>query len=319
MIMLSQERTPTDIASALNRSVSTITREIKTRASASGQYSALEAQHQADRAARSHHKQRKLDHPPLWRFVEKKLKLHWSPEQIAQELRTKYPTNPRMHASHETIYAYLYVQGRGQLKKELTRYLRQHRPTRRPRSGRTEHRGKILDMVSIHQRPAEVADRCVPGHWEGDLIMGARNQSALGTIVERMTRFVILVPLRGHDAEETRKAFARNIRYLPVHLRRSMTYDQGKEMAEHVQFTMDTKMQVYFADPHSPWMRGTNENTNGLLRDFFPKGTDFSTVSAAQIRRVQHALNERPRETLGWRTPKEAFSDVLKADTNEHL
>lgn len=313
MIMLSHGTTFTEIARALGRSVSTISREVHNRKTSAGAYSALDAQRRADQAAKCHHIQRKLNEPRLWNFVEKKLKLHWSPEQIARELRTTYPEDSLMHVSHETIYAYLYVQGRGHFKKELTRYLRQHRPTRRPRGGQREYRGKILDMVSIHQRPAEVADRTVPGHWEGDLIMGARNQSALGTLVERMTRFVILVPLRAHDAVSVRKGFARNIRHLPLHVRKSMTYDQGKEMADHVQLTMDTKVQVYFADPHSPWMRGTNENTNGLLRDFFPKGTDFSKVTTTQIRRVQHILNERPRQTLGWRTPKAAFAEVLKA------
>jgi transposase, IS30 family len=319
MIMLTQGHTFSGIATALHRSVSSISREVQGRKTADGMYSALEAQRGAERAGGSRHTQRKLDHRPLWEFVEKKLKLRWSPEQIAQELRTQYPTDPQMQVSHETIYAFLYVQGRGQLKKELISYLRQHRPKRLPRTGRVETRGKIADMVSIHQRPPEVEDRSVPGHWEGDLIMGARNQSALGTLVERMTRFVILVPLHAHDAESTRKAFARNIRHLPLHLRRSMTYDQGKEMAEHVQFTMETKVQVYFADPHSPWMRGTNENTNGLLRGFFPKGTDFSQVTTREIRRVQHMLNERPRETLGWKTPKAAFTEVLKADITKNL
>jgi IS30 family transposase len=166
-------------------------------------------------------------------------------------------------------------------------------------------------MISIDKRPAEVASRTVPGHWEGDLVMGAMNRSALGTLVERMTRFLIIVILTEHDATSTRFAFGREIMRLPAHLRRSMTYDQGKEMSEHVQLTMDTKMQVYFAHPHSPWMRGTNENTNGLIRDFFPKGTDFSQVSERELRKVQHMLNERPRKTLGWKTPKEAMHELI--------
>lgn len=312
MIMLSLVKTYTEIAHAIGRSVSTITREVHSRKTVTGTYSVLTAQTHANEAAKRHHTQRKLDDPHLLRLVTEKLKLRWSPEQITQTLRSTYPDDSTMHVSHETIYSYLYVQGRGHLKKELIRYLRQHRPTRRPKKREREYRGKIPNMVSIHQRPPEVEDRTVPGHWEGDLIMGARNQSALGTLVERTTRFVILVPLRAHDAESVRKSFARNIRHLPSHLFKSLTYDQGKEMAEHVQFTLDTKVDVYFADPHSPWMRGTNENTNGLLRDFFPKGTDFSTVTTKQIRRVQHMLNERPRKTLSWCTPKVAFEEVMR-------
>jgi IS30 family transposase len=312
MILRSQGRAFTEIAQALGRSVSAITREVHRHTPVGGTYSALAAQTRANEAAKRHHTQRKLDNPRLLCIVQEKLKLRWSPEQIAAILRSTYPDDSIMHVSHETIYSYLYVQGRGELKKELIRYLRQHRPTRRRRKGQREYRGKIPYMVSIHDRPLEVEDRTVPGHWEGDLIMGARNQSALGTMVERMTRFVVLVPLRAHDAASVRRSFARNIRHLPQHVLKTLTYDQGKEMAEHAQFTMDTKVQVYFADPHSPWMRGTNENTNGLLRDFFPKGTDFSKVTTRQIRRVQHMLNERPRETLGWRTPKAAFEEVIK-------
>lgn len=319
MTMRTQSKMPVEIAKELDRPCSTITRELARHSTQAGSYSAMSAQRQAEMKAREHHTQRKLDDPELWRFVEQKLKLRWSPEQIAQALRAEYPEDESMRVSHETIYSYLYVQGRGHLKKEVTRYLRQHRPTRRPRQGRVEHRGKILNMVSIHQRPPEVEERNIPGHWEGDLVMGARNQSALGTLVERKTRFVILVPLKAHDARSVRQAMVRNIRHLPEHLRRSMTYDQGKEMAEHEQFTIDSKMQVYFADPHSPWMRGTNENTNGLVRDFFPKGTDFSKVTTRQIRRVQHMLNERPRETLNWSTPKDAFANELDNHITQNL
>ena len=309
--MLAKDKTFTDIARELKRSVSTISREIKGY-QARKTYSALTSQHCAEDLAKSHHTQRKLDNPLLLCILKEKLKLRWSPEQIAQHLRVTYPDDSLMQVSHETIYSYLYVQSRGALKKELIRCLRQHRPTRRTLQKQKEYRGKLVDMVSIHQRPPEVEDRNVPGHWEGDLIMGARNQSALGTLVERKTRFVILVPLRSHDAASVRKAIARNIRHLPAHLFKTLTYDQGKEMAEHVRFTMDTSVQVYFADPHSPWMRGTNENTNGLLRDFFPKGIDFSKVTTKRIREVQHMINERPRETLQWRTPKVAFEEEMR-------
>lgn len=317
MVQQSQGKTATAIARTLGRSVSTITREIERHTPPEGQYSALRAQRTAELAASLHRGPRKLDSPPLWHVVEEKLNLRWSPEQIARYLRRTYPDDTAMHVSHETIYGYLYVQSRGQFKKELVRCLRQHRPSRRSKNGKGDDRGKILDMVSIHERPAEVADRSVPGHWEGDLIMGASNRSALGTLVERKTRFVILVRLTAHDAETVRKSFARDIRHLPEYLRKSMTYDQGKEMAGHVTFTLETKMQVYFADPHSPWMRGSNENTNGLVRDFFPKGTDFSNVPAREIRFVQDALNERPRKTLEWRTPKEAFEEVLENHASE--
>jgi transposase, IS30 family len=311
MVLRSQRYSQTEIAEELNRDASTISRELKRHSGPQRAYSAHSAQEEADRRARCHNTQRKLSKPRLWRIVKKKLKLRWSPEQISRCLRKRYPEDPTMHVSHEAIYSFLYVQTKGTLKKELTSCLRQKRTQRRSRTGRVERRGKIPDMISIDQRPAEVASRTVPGHWEGDLVMGAMNRSAIGTLVERMTRFLIVVILTAHDATSTRFAFRREIMRLPAHLRWSMTYDQGKEMSEHVKLTMDTKMQVYFAHPHSPWMRGTNENTNGLIRDFFPKGTDFSQVSERELRKVQHMLNERPRKTLGWKTPKEAMHELL--------
>jgi IS30 family transposase len=218
-----------------------------------------------------------------------------------------------MHISHESIYTYLYVLPRGELKKELIGYLRQKRPIRRSRTRLNDRRGVIPEMISIEERPAEVADRAIPGHWEGDLIMGPSNRTAIGTLVERTTRTVLLVPLGAKDASSVRRAFARTMKTLPHQLALSLTYDQGREMSEHRLFTAETKIQVYFAHPHSPWERGTNENTNGLIRDFFPKGTDFSTISNKELRRVQDLLNERPRKTLDWSTPKEAFSALLAA------
>lgn len=234
----------------------------------------------------------------------------WSPEQIANRLAAEYPDDATMRVSHETIYTYLYVLPRGELKRELLRALRHRRNHRKRRRNTHERRGVTPDMISIEARPAAVAGRTVPGHWEGDLIVGRRHASALGTLVERTTRTTLLVPLRAKDATSVRRAFAREMRTLPQQLARSLTYDRGKEMAEHRLFTQETRIQVYFAHPHSPWERGTNENTNGLIRQFFPKGTDFSTVSRHEIKHVQGLLNGRPRKVLNWRTPSEAFHSV---------
>jgi IS30 family transposase len=216
-----------------------------------------------------------------------------------------------MRLSHEALYTYLYVLPRGALRQELLACLRQHRKRRRPRSRGEDRRGHITEMISIEERPAEVVDRSVPGHWEGDLIMGKANRSALGTLVERTTRTLILVPLKNKEAHKVRKAYAREVKTLPRQMRLSMTYDRGKEMAEHRLLTQQTQMKVYFAHPMSPWERGTNENTNGLLRQFFPKGTDFSKLTRRQIKRVQHLMNERPRKVLDWRSPYEVFNELL--------
>lgn len=244
-------------------------------------------------------------------YVFAHLRLWWSPEQISTRLREEYPGDTTMRISPEAIYLFLDVLPKKDLRKELTAHLRQYHRTRRKRKASPEQRGKIPAMISISQRPPEAAHRMVPGHWEGDLIIGRGNRSALGTLVERTTRTTLLVPLKAKDAPAVRRAFARTMRTLPEQVVRSLTYDQGKEMAEHERFTKDTRIQVYFAHPHSPWERGTNENTNGLVRQFFPKGTDFSTVSRRQIRRVQDLLNGRPRKILHWRTPAEAFHDVI--------
>jgi len=213
--------------------------------------------------------------------------------------------------SAETIYTYLYVLPRGELRKELLSYLRQHHKKRRPRSRGEDRRGQIPEMISIEERPAEVAERIVSGHWEGDLIMGEGNRTALGILVERTTRTTLLVPLKAKDAESVRKAFAKRLRAIPKQMKLSMTYDRGKEMAEHKLFTSETKMKVYFAHPKNPWERGTNENTNGLIRQYFPKGTDFSEVSYYMIMKARDRLNGRPRKVLGWKTPYEAFNELL--------
>jgi IS30 family transposase len=220
-----------------------------------------------------------------------------------------------MRISHEAIYQYIYVLPRGSLKKELITALRQERKYRRKRNGRkqpsAETRGKIANMLSIEERPAEVADRTVPGHWEGDLILGKYKRTALGTLVERTTRTTILVPLKAKDAASVRRAYVRALRTLPKSLTKTLTYDQGKEMSQHQKFTIATDIKVYFAHPASPWERGTNENTNGLIRQYFPKGTDFSKVSVAEIKRVQHELNDRPRKVLGWKKPDEVFNQLV--------
>jgi len=216
-----------------------------------------------------------------------------------------------MQVSHETIYQALYVQGRGSLRKELAKYLRQGRDRRRHRS-RQELRGKIREMVNISQRPPEVADRAVPGHWEGDLIFG-KGHSAIGTLVERSTRFVMLLHLpEGITAEHVRVALTKKIQTLPAELRRSITWDQGHELAQHAKFTIDTGVKVYFCDPRSPWQRGSNENTNGLLRQYFPKGQDLRPYSAAELNQVARELNDRPRQTLGWRTPYEKLTELMR-------
>jgi IS30 family transposase len=240
-------------------------------------------------------------------YIYEKMQLLWSPYQISKRM-TK---DIGLTVSHETIYQYIYVQTKGELKKELTAYLRQRKPRRQSRKLETEKRGTIPDMISISQRPVEVEDRIIPGHWEGDLIVGKDHKSAIGTLVERSTRYCLLVHLEEKDAESVRKAFAKKIKELPRDLTKTLTYDRGKEMTQHKKFTMATKMQVYFCDPHSPWQRGTNENTNGLVRGFFPKGTDFNLVTKEKLNWVQNALNERPRQTLEFNTPKETFNSLL--------
>ena len=219
-----------------------------------------------------------------------------------------------MQVSKETIYSYIYILPRGELRAELTRCLRQAHKKRRTRGRSAKGQvSNLEDMISIEERPSEVADRSIPGHWEGDIIIGGqREQTALGTMVERTTRTTILVPLKSKKAEDVRRAFAKEIKKLPKELRLTLTYDQGREMAQHKLFTKETQMKVYFAHPQSPWERGTNENTNGLIRQFFPKGTNFTNITRKEIKRVQRLLNDRPRKTLGWRTPREAMAELLR-------
>jgi IS30 family transposase len=354
-----------DIARRLSRAASTISRELRRNAatrSGGFAYRATTAQWHADRSARRPKQAKLVVTPALRRYVQDHLasvisapggdavngpevawkgrwhgrRQHrrwaraWSPEQIAHRLPLDFPDDPSMRISHEAIYQALYVQSRGALRRELTACLRTGRALRVPRA-RTRGRGKpfVTPELLISERPAEAADRAVPGHWEGDLILGLKS-SAIGTLVERTTRFTLLLrlprmaafstgeclkngpALAGHGAEAVRDAIAREIHTLPEQLRRSLTWDQGAEMAQHARLRIDTGLQVYFCDPHSPWQRGTNENTNGLLRQYFPRGTDLSAHSATDLAAIALALNTRPRKTLGWRTPAETLDRILQ-------
>ncbi|MGW7294808.1 IS30 family transposase [Streptomyces xiamenensis] len=304
------------IAGELGRSPSTISREIRrNRHPVNGQYRPHAAQRRAD-ARRPRPKPGKIgENTALRDFVQDHLALRWSPEQICQALRTRFPDRPEMHVVHETIYQALYVQGRGELRRELTKALRTGRTMRRPHRQSSKRQPRMSkDMVLISERPAEVEDRAVPGHWEGDLIIGKGHKSAIGTLVERSTRFVALVHLPdGRRPAQVRDALIRTVSALPTQLRRSLTWDQGSEMAGHRAFTLATDIPVYFCDPGSPWQRGSNENTNGLLRQYFPKGTDLAHYSREDLDTVAAELNGRPRKTLGWETPAERLHKLLTA------
>jgi IS30 family transposase len=360
------------IACKLGRSPSTISREVRRNAatrSGSFDYRASAAQWHSDRAARRPKPSKLATHTALHTYVEERLAgkitsvggielsgpdvvwkgrraVHrqsrrwstaWSPEQISHRLRLDYPEDPTMRISHEAIYQSLYIQGRGALRRELTACLRSGRALRLPRE-RARCRGKsfIANAIMISERPPEIADRAVPGHWEGDLILGL-GSSAIGTMVERSTRFTMLLhlpraegyqrgqgvkngsPLAGRGAEAVREAIARSMKALPEQLRQSLTWDQGAEMAQHVRLQLDTGLQIYFCDPQSPWQRGTNENTNGLLRQYFPKGTDLSRHTRDELNGVAHAINTRPRKTLGWKTPAEALDGFLSHGHNNDV
>ncbi len=299
------------IAKSLNRSPSTLSREIKRTSNNRSDYRMLEAQTQTDISIHNPRKKRKLESNILLRtFVFNHLNDYWTPEQIAKRLKMLYPNDMTMRISHESIYSYVYVLPRSTLKREIVSCLRRKHKNRRSR----KHRVKchpIQDYLSIEERPIEVADRIVPGHWEGDLVMGHMNKSAIGTLVERTTRMVFLVMLKKKDAESVRKAFAKEFKELPAGLRKTLTYDQGQEMAQHKLFTKETDITVYFAHPHSPWERGTNENTNDMVRQFFPKGTDFLKITKKRLKEVQNLLNDRPRKIHGFYTPHEVFGKLL--------
>ena len=300
------------IADRLGRAPSTISRELARDGGRVG-YRAHRADRVAWQRARRPQACKLAANETLRAEVEDKLAIRWSPQQISGWLKHTYPDTEAMHLSHETIYLTLFIQARGGMKRELTQYLRTRRANRRPAVKRAPSgKGRIVDPVMISERPAEVEDRAVPGHWEGDLIMGKR-QTAIGTLVERWSRYVMLFGLPdGHTAEAVRDALTETVQQLPEHLWKSLTWDQGKEMAQHAQFTIDTGIQVYFCDPKSPWQRGSNENTNGLLRQYFPKGTDMSKLTKADLDFAAHQLNGRPRQTLGWMTPSEKLAETLQ-------
>ena len=299
------------IARRLGRAPSTISREVAANGGRH-RYRAWQAEIGVARRARRPKLAKLRRCARLRDEVARLLAQRWSPQQIAARLQRDYPDQHEMRVSAETIYQSLFVQSRGALRRELAACLRSGR-TRRRAQGRTSRAGQLRDMVLISERPAEVADRAVPGHWEGDLLVGRAGHSAIGTLVERRTRFVMLVQLpAGRSAAAVRDALAARILTLPQQLRRSLTWDQGKEMAEHHRFSVDTGVQVYFCDPHSPWQRGSNENTNGLLRQYFPKHVDLAAYDQAQLDVVAAELNGRPRQTLGWMKPSEVLAEVLR-------
>ena len=299
----------TAIAQRLGRAPSTVTREVANNGGRD-RYSAWAAHQRAQQQARRP-KPCKLCAGPLRDEVARRLQQLWSPDEISKRLPLDFPHDPEMRVSHETIYQSLFVQGRGELRRELARCLRSGRTCRKQR-GTIDGRGRIPNMVMISERPPEVEDRAVPGHWEGDIILGTNGRSAVGTLVERTTRFVLLLHLEGGRAAiSVEAAMRRAVATLPEELRRSITWDQGAEMATHLSFTTATGIPIYFCDPHAPWQRGSNENTNGLLRQYLPKGTDLSVHTAADLERIQRSLNDRPRKTLGYMTPSEAYAQVV--------
>ena len=300
------------IARGLGRSASTVCREVSANGGRA-KYRGLVADRAAQRRALRPKRAKLVQRRRLRAVVERKLEDLWSPQQIAGWLVEQFPDDPEMRVSHETIYQSLFVQSRGALRKELHACLRTGRAMRRAKAYTKGGvgQGQIRDMVMISDRPAEVADRAVPGHWEGDLIFG-KKMTSIGTLVERHSRYVILLKLpHGHSAPAVRAAMTKRILTLPAQLRRSITWDQGKEMAEHVQFTIDTGVQIYFCDPKSPWQRGSNENTNGLLRQYLPRSSDLSQCTQRELDTIARSLNTRPRQTLGWMTPSQTFANAV--------
>jgi IS30 family transposase len=298
-----------DIARALGRHRSTVGREIA-RCGRRHHYRALSAERKAQKRARRPKPGKLSVCPGLLAEVERLLGERYSPEQISARLKIDFADDPGMRVSHETIYLSLYVQARGELRRELAACLRTGRTRRKPQ-GRVDRRGRIAEMVMISERPAEVEDRAVPGHWEGDLLMGKDGKSQIATLVERHTRFVILAALEDRAAARVARVLAERIGTLPDQVRRSLTWDQGRELAEHRAFSIKAGIPVYFCDPRSPWQRGSNENTNGLLRQYFPKGTSLAVHSQDELDRVAAQLNDRPRKTLGWMKPAEKMLELL--------
>jgi IS30 family transposase len=322
-VLRAEKRSMREIARLLGRAPSTISRELernslplrKERPKMPRKYRATVAQHKAEQRAKRPKQAKLAGDDRLREVVQDGLTRRRSPRQISARLRFDFPDEPEMRVSHETIYQSLYVQGRGALRRELATCLRTGRALRRPRRQAQARRARapqrIPDMVNISERPVEAEDRAVPGHWEGDLIIGKDQQSQIGTLVERSTRFCLLLHLTGRDAATVRDAMIEAMASLPATLRHTLTWDQGQEMARHKEIAVATDLDIYFCDPHSPWQRGSNENTNGLLRQYFPKGTDLSVHSKAHLEFVAAELNDRPRETLGWKTPAEALHELL--------
>jgi len=305
-----------EIGRALGRHRSTVGREIRRCGKPRVDYRSLAGERVAQRLAARPKATKLSGCPRLVAAVERGLLEGWSPEQISARLKVAYPDDQEMRISHETIYQSLFVQSRGELRRQLTAQLRTGRTRRKPRGRGPSKRGRIVDMVPISERPAEIEDRAVPGHWEGDLILGAHGRSAVATLVERQTRYVLLARL-GNDrtTQHVIEALTEQIQTLPGHLARSLTWDRGKELAAHTQFTVATGVQVYFCDPHSPWQRGSNENTNGLLRQYLPKGTDLAALDQAALDQIAQQLNGRPRKTLAWMNPAEKMTELLTTPT----
>lgn len=315
MVGLGQGRSFAVIAAELGRSTSTVSRDVNANGGRAG-YRAVAADRAACEAARRPRATVFETNARLRDYVEAKLELKWSPEQIADRLRHDFADDEEMRVTHETIYQALFLQSRGGLRKELARQLRSGRVRRRPLTRHASAgRGQITNMTMISERPAEADDRAVPGHWEGDLIIGQNGKSAIGTLVERSFRLTILLKLDNSTTDEVTAAITRQITTLPDQLRRSLTWDQGKELASHARFSVATGIPVYFCDPHSPWQRGTNENTNGLLRQYFPKGTDLSIYTQADLDAVAAELNGRPRRVLRSLTPSEAYNNFVAMTT----
>ena len=303
------------IARRIQRAPSSVSREVARNGGRVG-YRAAEAEQATLRRGRRPKPSKLALSSRLRAEVEARLKLDWSPQQISAFLKVEYAQDPQMQISHETIYVSLFVQSRGALRKELARHLRTRRQVRQPKKQLSSGRGQIVDKIMISERPAEAADRAVPGHWEGDLLVGTRT-TAIGTLVERSTRYAMLFALpHGLTAERVREGLTKTVLRLPASLRRSLTWDQGPEMAEHVNFTIDTGVNVFFCDPRSPWQRGSNENTNGLLRQYFPKGHSLAGVTQDELDRVAHQLNGRPRQTLGWHSPTQKLAEFLEQSSS---
>ena len=311
LVGIASGESDSEIAQALGRHRSTIGREIR-RCGKRGHYRPSAAERKAHKAARRPKPTKLSVRLGLLAEVEAGLVRRWSPQQISARLKLDHPDDPEMRISHETIYQSLYVQSRGELRRQLSAQLRTGRRKRRAH-GTVERRGQIADMVPISQRPPEVEDRAVPGHWEGDLLVGKGNRCFIATLVERHTRYVMLAQL-GNDRSSQRviEALKAQIRQLPAHLVKSLTWDQGRELAAHKRFTSDTEIHVFFCDPHSPWQRGSNENTNGLLRQYLPKGSDLAARSQVELDQIAAQLNGRPRQTLDWATPAEKMQELLR-------